>query len=761
MLTIKTNIDYKSLTPICSTKNALCEKILGDYELIKADFVPEELLHLMTQSPDVYYQEGQISNILNDNRVVTQQSIKVDVINNMLNRLMMTAVDKSSYRDTVYIENVLRKLGITDVNEFVTQVRNLTLEDKHTEKLLNLYYNNIDELRTVVSTVAQDRKQQKQEQHDEQDRETTFPLTIHNEIFNRLDTAMIYSELSDIYKQFPAATGDVRPESFAMAEQEKTSRNLILNSFRNYVRAENMPLTYRNYNIYEEGDNIRNESKGDNVVNRVTGAVLLNHIDKLISMGINNQHINGDEWFDFSKTFVNSSVNTLERLKESGEYSVNNELSLYESSTVNNVRNESEISLLTQLVHLSQDTSVFETDARESAENKLFESVHNYLNRLSQTNILRKSEYNQDGPQTTLYNDDRSVNVLASRTINNSVKNVNFRDNSVAGDAYNTFTAVEKTLNTENLYDNSVEMRDESREINVSQTDVSGDETKVDIQNNTQAYTQALKIINEQNLEKLTQLAGKMQQPQKPSQPGARRLDRSSAIMAAEDILNGVSPLDMEYLVTGEVDEGAGKTQYEKAVESVVSENTKEIFNVVRQYIDNPLKAIESGAVAGNDMGMLAAQINYLNRENAHKEPGEIINEEREAQETEIIRRIAEPVIKRETISERQQLQQETVNLVHKQTEVAIDKDEILEELHRQNVQINKTNETVQTLTDNVTKKNVEVHNFSTTTTEEITTDKVEKIVSDKFRDDMDEITQKVFDRLEKKLVTEQKRRGF
>lgn len=761
MLTIKTNIDYKCLTPMCKTKDPLSEKILGDYDLIKADFIPEELLHLMTETPDIYFQEGQISNILNDNRVVTNQNIKVDVLNNMLNRLMMTAVDKSSYRDTVYIENVLRKLGITDVNEFITQVRNLTTEDRHTERLLNLYYNNIDELRQIVTTAVAGQDKQSHEAKAQEEQKTAYPLTIHNDIFNRLDTALIYSELSDIYQMGAAASGTVKPEVFAMAEQEKTSKNLILNSFRNYVRSESMPLTFRSYNIYEAGDNIRNEVKGDNVVNRVTSAALLNHIDKLIELGIDRRVSYDSEWIDLSKTFYNSSTNTLERMRDGNGGDVINNLTSQFTTQINNERNESEISLLTKLVHYVQEYETLPQNADVSVtEQKITESVHNYLNRLSETNLIRKSENETDVNVHLRTEADNSVSLYSRNTIDASRSINNYRNSIDSSVNTDSFTSVDTTLSTNVYNDNSQTDTTNVRNEELTQNTQELTTQEIEVTSNEQVYAEALKFINEQNIEKLTQLAGKMPTQQTPVQQGAKRLDRSQALLAAEDILNGVSPLDMEYLIPGEESTPGAKTVYEKTVESVASEQTKEIFDIVREYIDNPQKALSSGKILGNDMGSLAAEIHYLKNEPTEV-PQETIIEEASERESEIIRRIAEPVIRKETREYSQQMETEKVEFVHKQTEVVADRDEILEELHRQNIALNKTNETVSTLTENVNKKNVEVHNFSTTTTQEITTDTVEQIINNRFRDDMDELTEKVFDRLEKKLVTEQKRRGF
>ena len=88
------------------------EKIRGNYNWLNGSIRREELLHLTASSPEIYFEEGGTTNVLTEINNQSKQEFRLDVINNLMNRILLYHTDNFSYQDSVYISNVLRQLVI-------------------------------------------------------------------------------------------------------------------------------------------------------------------------------------------------------------------------------------------------------------------------------------------------------------------------------------------------------------------------------------------------------------------------------------------------------------------------------------------------------------------------------------------------------------------------------------------------------------------------------------------------------------------------
>ena len=125
MLTIKSPIQIRCKAPMETIHRDFSEKIIGNYTIMNSRLRKEELLYVTTQAPEVYFAEGNSISILNDVDFTSNQEIKLDMINNLINRILVSGTNNFSYQDSVYISSVLRKIGITDVNNFMKNVHRL------------------------------------------------------------------------------------------------------------------------------------------------------------------------------------------------------------------------------------------------------------------------------------------------------------------------------------------------------------------------------------------------------------------------------------------------------------------------------------------------------------------------------------------------------------------------------------------------------------------------------------------------------------
>ena len=150
MLTVKAPIELKCNTDMVSSWEMFYHRISGNYEVMSSGIDHEDLLHVMSVPPEVYIADGEMSSLVNNTRIQNHQETKLEIINNLLNRIALTEQADLTYQDRVYITEVLNKLGVQNVSRFMDQVFALKQETRTTEQLISLYWNHLEELNQVV-----------------------------------------------------------------------------------------------------------------------------------------------------------------------------------------------------------------------------------------------------------------------------------------------------------------------------------------------------------------------------------------------------------------------------------------------------------------------------------------------------------------------------------------------------------------------------------------------------------------------------------
>lgn len=192
MLTLKAPIELVCNTSMIPAREAFYHRITGNYAVMNAGIDKEELLHMVTAPPEIYLGEGDSSTLTNYVDIRNQQETRIELVNNLLNRIVLTQEADLAYQDRVYITNVLNKLGIQDVSQFMKQVHILKDETQSTQHLISLYWNHMEELKSLVEEYQSGRVEVKQyaEPGEEQ-----RGLYLHEEIMNRLKTGALYQIL--------------------------------------------------------------------------------------------------------------------------------------------------------------------------------------------------------------------------------------------------------------------------------------------------------------------------------------------------------------------------------------------------------------------------------------------------------------------------------------------------------------------------------------------------------------------------------------
>ena len=199
MLTVKAPIELKCQTGMVSSWEGFYHRIRGNYEMISMGIDREDLLHVVAAPPEVYIGEGGMTSLVNQTSIQNSQETKLEVINNLLNRVALTENVDLTYQDRVYITDVLKKLGIQNVSQFMSQVARMKQETRTTEQLISLYWNHLEELTQLVEEYRHEEKTSEAVTENVRNQQE---IHLHEDIMNRLQTGALYQILHNFYSSY-------------------------------------------------------------------------------------------------------------------------------------------------------------------------------------------------------------------------------------------------------------------------------------------------------------------------------------------------------------------------------------------------------------------------------------------------------------------------------------------------------------------------------------------------------------------------------
>lgn len=420
MLTIKPPISLHCQTELTALHPDMEEKIRSNYSLMNDSIRREELLYLTTSSPDMYFSEGSNTNVLNEITTQSRQEFRLEVINNLVNRIMLSNTENFSYQDSVYISNVLRKIGITDVNSFMKQVSLLQSETRQTNKLIDLYEDN---RQLLMKLFEQDGK--KESENKKQEDGTTVNdnrLYLHQEIFNRLSTGKIYQEVTNYANASARTEQYITHNQMSVAEQTMQSKNFRLQELKTNVFQKNAPMNFYHANTYELAD--EEEKTVAQQDERLTPAILLNLVDQAYSIKAESIERNSHRWYNIVNSFYETARNTIQRFDSYRREGIYNTTQLNEAIVSINEQHKNEVNALSRISNEFSDVSFaikkYENNLGISFEevSRQFEKVENSINRYD---ILEKlyqnlNSYSDESRNQEITNVDARISNNLSQT---------------------------------------------------------------------------------------------------------------------------------------------------------------------------------------------------------------------------------------------------------------------------------------------------------------------------------------------------------
>lgn len=791
----------------------MAEKMQANYGLMNVKIRKEELLHITSQPAEIYFAEGDNLQILTNINQQNQQKVHLDIINNLMNRILAAQTENFTYQDTVFVSNVLRKLGIHDEKTFMKQVFSLQNEQKETNRLLQKYETNQEILKLLLHQEKEKEVSAAKEKEIIKEKEQRY--YIHHEIYKRLEIGKIYQDIQSFSKHYTHESSRIYPGEMQVAEQVKVARSLLLQQIKSEITGREMPFYYLQQNRYEYLQEMTQEVVQE-LEEQISAAILLNLAEQTYVLRQKQIEENSHYWYSLSHSLFQTAENTWKRyeanLLERKHYSTKMNQVLeqithtkhQEGDIINHV-----VETYNKILHQWKEEHEFKQNLLVPKEMR--EVGYPEISRRGDSYYLTQEEFWMNYLSKESTEEEPSENTITTEQLQKQFEIYQQQNLSVQK------RIQEENRQQMNISGGSYHLTQEEFQMNYLSKEESEEEpsentiTTEQLQKQLEIYQQK----NYENYQKIAQIE-RMQPVLKD-----RKVDRKKARMDALRALENPQEVLREYFLSDREDEvREEQRKTEKRIYEVFSEETKEIYrqflardsskeHTFLQHImeqpqesENVREIIQSVKQIENREEIYQAkqkeienikyrkpvitedvraeiQQHLLLWKQLQQYPESISQEEesflqtstretlytREIQLTDLKENI-EKQIKRQQIetivleqNTQKEIRSQQIEFVHK-VEQKFNSDEFLEELQMQS---GKTIKTQQTEERTMQKEQVinqvvqeSVNHIQTNRIEDI-----EEIVQQSVRRQLNNLSEQVYGKLEKKLQTERKRRGY
>ena len=312
MLIIKEPIKLKCRENIKTVNQSFYHKIMDHYHLMNANFKEGEFLHLVTSPPEVYLATQEMQSVINQTSIYDNKELKIEMINNLLNRMSMSEQVSITYQDKIYIDNMLRKLGIKNTSYFIQQINQQKTVNQNLENKIERYWNLLTNINKeydyeeeITSLIEKKNEEQK----------TEYQNYLHQWIMNRLNTGVIYRIMENFNNTSNYDQRSINRNQLILSEQKKISHQIFLNQLENYFSEEEIPFVYLENNSYERVENIEKSHREENINRQLTQAVLYRLLNSIHMERITNHRKEEQSWINMKESLYETAENTLFRME--------------------------------------------------------------------------------------------------------------------------------------------------------------------------------------------------------------------------------------------------------------------------------------------------------------------------------------------------------------------------------------------------------------------------------------------------------------
>lgn len=278
MLTMRKLIQPKSARPMGTLGELFGERIRTNYELIQGRLSPADILHFLSAPPELYLAEHEMTILVNSEKNIEVKNFVTNLVNSVLNRILVSRQLALTYQDRVFVENVLRKLGVADVREWMRQVRMIKEETRNVRELLSLYESGQDAVRLILEYRREHFERQKTQEKQIETEKPEAAAYLAAAVLKRLQTEKIYREACS-YATFRIGGGTtLERQELSFGEQHIAASYLTLNEYRSRFFARRQSLVYYQPQYDETWDSSHTDASYGQTVNHIMQTVLLNAV---------------------------------------------------------------------------------------------------------------------------------------------------------------------------------------------------------------------------------------------------------------------------------------------------------------------------------------------------------------------------------------------------------------------------------------------------------------------------------------------------
>ena len=318
MLTLREPIQLKTGLTLTGGTEAFGQRLNGNYGLMTARIAPKDLLFLVTTPPEFPEDLGGVSSLELRNAFTDIQQTKVDVVNNVLNRIVLNQDHHFTYQDQVYITSVLRKLGVQDVSHFMEEVRRLREEQENLTTLTRLYRQ--ETTRRALTTLRQEgeggSKETAASAGEAAGKQAPAPrYYLHQDIYHRLGTGDIYQQVAAFYHNVTGLGDTFTNQELRLSEQLRVSQSLRLQEERRHNVYGGAVALHHHVNRYEQGDILPPPETQEQVLSQAAEAALLTTVDHMLTHTLERHMTDKDTWLTLNHSLTQVAENSLSRFE--------------------------------------------------------------------------------------------------------------------------------------------------------------------------------------------------------------------------------------------------------------------------------------------------------------------------------------------------------------------------------------------------------------------------------------------------------------
>lgn len=323
MLTMGKPIELKSAGPVGILGELFGERIRANYEQMRGNITPVEILHFLSAPPELYLAGNEMTTLVNYRNEKKIRNVDLFLVNNVLNRILVYGRIFLTYQDRVFVENILKKLGVADVRRFMRQMRMMKEEIGTVRELLSLYESGRDMVRLIREYRRENGKMEKPQETgaeaEAKAEEKQAAGRLAAAVMNRLQTGKVYREISRYAAwRFGSRTRIDRRE-LSFGEQHLTAAGLTINDYRSGILTQNQNMVYSGPDRYEVWDISNSEESYGQTAGGFLQTVLLNAARQVFYLRY-KEFTGHTAWrHEFTDALHISVRDTLKRLEESSD----------------------------------------------------------------------------------------------------------------------------------------------------------------------------------------------------------------------------------------------------------------------------------------------------------------------------------------------------------------------------------------------------------------------------------------------------------